>query len=642
MLIDFCHVLRNKFETPEGQIDWDKAFNTLDTHGNKVLSKAEFMNGLNHLGEFSMETKIRIRKLIDWDRSELISRDEWSTLKYHYNILCTAEGQQLRKAKHKRLKKEETFEDKDLELVHNFVQHLKKSFHQDCQGNVDFNDIFRSIDDNHNALVSAMEFKQFLVKIGWMANHKVGDNISHVEKSRISDFRRLFQFLDKDKTGLISLHDFSLLEYYMDCREKLPEKRAERERIEAERQRIQKEEEEALLEKRRNDRLDMARIKQQAQEMANGMGRPRSFSQEMIAFGDEGWIEFDKLGPQLKVGEDGPKFIVAVDGSDPSVTALHLCIDFWMSRHRPSQMSVVHIDDPSRKRVPRFRAEFVEAQCESWLVSSLPRHRWATRVMCKELSSEPTRRPLTREIWKQEGQFLLAGIKGSKGPDSSKPMGSTAIHLLSHVEIPVMLVKEDSQIPKAGEPCHHVVSVNNDQGSLKAFIDCIRLAGPEDTVEVVHATAKTAPTENKTLQVLQHKYDFMFNSLVSNQEDKDPNSLPRLLQRGGPWPACSFTVLKLLPEGHTATLCQHLTKVGAHFAYLGLGHDVPEKSDSPRKGSVHYDLGVTYDFIEKMPCTTLVSHFSKPGHIDNLHERHYKSSSPTDRLRRKQSTVGKL
>jgi len=170
-----------------------------------------------------------------------------------------------------------------------------------------------------------------------------------------------------------------------------------------------------------------------------------------------------------------------------------------------------------------------------------------------------------------------------------------------------MLVPEGTQLPKASEPCLHVVSVANDQSSLKAFVDCMRLAGPEDTIDVVHVAE-----DNQTLKMLQQKYENIFGSLDSNPDDTDPGSLSGMLQRGGPWPTCTFTMLKPLPDGRAATVWKHVSKIQATFAYIGLGHQ---------------NLGVMHDFVDRMTCPTLVSDFAKPWHISNMHRRHNKSKN---------------
>lgn len=281
-------------------------------------------------------------------------------------------------------------------------------------------------------------------------------------------------------------------------------------------------------------------------------------------------------------------FTCGVDGSNPSMTGLHLLTEGIMQQNRDSTCMVTHVYDETKDSndLPvRNRPDNIKRTVEGKLLSNLTKKRYRIAWIGKR--GTPTGSHVVREAAEVKSDFLVMGFTGRKGRKDRGLVGSNCQFALQHAAASIIVIKdEDPELLPIGRPCKFVVSVSLNKASTKAFLDALRLSKPGDEIHVVYVKSFMERTESDYTKDLKAKYGAFFASLQGG----DSEAFSKFHDR-----TVGFIMLKKqLRESTAQAVVRYGDEIGADFMVVGTNALRSQRGKQPI-GSVSLDICMEWE-----------------------------------------------
>lgn len=273
--------------------------------------------------------------------------------------------------------------------------------------------------------------------------------------------------------------------------------------------------------------------------------------------------------------------IVAVDGSEMSMTALHYVTDGLMQLDREIFVEVLHIFDESKDYLPvSCRQDALKQTCEMMMISSATKHRYQMTWVPKR-GPGTTSDQLCEAIRSLPADYVCLGYNGLKGKKDyfdvlgSKLSTNVFAALNQGNRCSVVCIKDEKRdaLTLQGRKAIYAVSVNLSKSSSKAFLDVLRLSKPGDEIHLVYSTRPEGgyvwqPTDRDYVAEVMAKYESFIAHIRGDHLDLSPHSdstMARYRDR-----LITFTkVIRGPEETIPQAVVRHAEEINADFLVVG-------------------------------------------------------------------------
>jgi len=214
------------------------------------------------------------------------------------------------------------------------------------------------------------------------------------------------------------------------------------------------------------------------------------------------------------------QFLVAVDGSAQSMSALQYMSEGVMQYDKNTSLTVYHVfDDQKTYLPPSFRKKGLEEICEAQMCSSVSAKRWSMKTTRKMDKSAGTY--IVEAINNLPADFCCVGYYGRKGSKSdTRQLASNLLEILCNGNATSIVFKdEDKELLPIRRPAIFVVSVCMNKSSTKAFLDALRLSKSGDEVHVVYVRSYMETEDSDHTLALRRKYCAFFEALQDEHNE---------------------------------------------------------------------------------------------------------------------------
>lgn len=231
----------------------------------------------------------------------------------------------------------------------------------------------------------------------------------------------------------------------------------------------------------------------------------------------KGWIDVSICESVLA---EPLKFLCAVDGSKPSLTALDWLCDDVLQRDRQAFVEVLHLYDESKDVPLARRKDTLYDNCQNKLASSASSRRYSLVWKDRKGKTGVDVADMILDHSVECGpNFLCAGIYGVE--DTRKEtFKKQVLEMLRFARSSVILFKdEDSKLLPIRRKAVFAVSVSLNQASTKAFLDALKLSKPGDEIHVVYIKSYMEDLDDSDYTAqLKDKYAHFFANIQREAE----------------------------------------------------------------------------------------------------------------------------
>lgn len=287
---------------------------------------------------------------------------------------------------------------------------------------------------------------------------------------------------------------------------------------------------------------------------------------------DTGWID---VAVCEAIVSKPIRFLLAVDGSDESMTALEYLANEVMQRDRDTYLQVLHVFDDSEGQYlpPACRKDALRHVVEAKLTGAVSAKRFRLSWLDKGGKSVGFR--ICEGIKDVDADYVCLGFVGRKGNNRDNHlMASNYLEVICMGHCGAIVFKDESpkQLP-IGRPTKFVVSANLNKASTKAFLDVLRLSKPNDEIHVVYVRSYMEHSDSDYTVALRKKYAAFFEGLHDTAQDVFSKFHDRKVE--------FHMVAKQMRETIAQAVVRYADDVEADFIAVGTNAMRAERMKSP-------------------------------------------------------------